>query len=651
MLNISNLSVNFSGDYLFKGVNFVVNKKDRIGLVGKNGVGKSTILKVICGLQTPFSGQVDHKPDIRIAYLPQEISVTGSNSVFDETKLAFSELNDLEKRIEEINRELEQREDYESSSYHDLLDELNTAHTRLSHFDADKVDSMVEKVLKGLGFNQDEFERSISTFSGGWQMRVELAKLLLTKPDVLLLDEPTNHLDIESILWVESFFKSFEGALMLISHDRMFLDNVTNRTIEIVNGRIYDYKAPYSKFLTLREERLQQQEAAFKNQQQYIKQQERFIERFRAKNTKAKQVQSKIKQLDKIERIQFDEVDDSTIRFLFPPAPRSGELVAEFRGMRKAFGDNVVFEDVDLKIVRGERLAFVGKNGMGKSTMVRILVGQESNEGLARLGHKTALGYYAQIQENTLDQSLTVMQTVENEATGDWTKQSRLRGLLGSFLFKEDDIDKKVKVLSGGEKSRLALAKLILNEINLLILDEPTNHLDMSAKEMLKNALLAYDGTLIVVSHDRSFLQGLTDRTIEFQKGQIKEHLGSIDEFLNNHSLDSFREFEEDKKPRTVVAKAAPSQNKISYEEKKETGRRVRQLQKEVRRLERSIEDLEANLDELEAKLSDPSSIDVGSNENKDLFFQHAELKREIDRKMAQWERASNEKESLESKL
>ena len=533
MISVNGISIHFTGTDLFKNLSFVINEKDRIGLVGKNGVGKSTLLKILAKEQEPSSGSISIPQGKSIGYLPQEIKIDSSKTILDETLTVFEEQLCLNSEIENINRQLEDRTDYESDSYAQLIQELTEKHEQLQLLGADKAEGEVEKVLKGLGFKDQDFNRSIAEFSGGWQMRVELAKLLLKMPTLLLLDEPTNHLDIESILWLEDFFKNYPGALIMISHDRMFLDNVTNRTIEIVNSRIYDYKSPYSKFLELRADRLSTQEAAFRNQQKYIADQERFIERFKAKNTKAKQAQSKMKQLEKLERIEFDDVDTNSIQFRFPDAPRSGDVVVGGKGLSKSYSENKVLSNIDIEIERGEKIAFVGKNGQGKSTMVKMIMGQEDCDGDLKIGHNVEIGYYAQVQENTLDESKTVLATIEDIATDEWAKISKIRGLLGAFLFGPDDVDKKVKVLSGGEKSRLALAKLLLKPVNLLILDEPTNHLDIASKEVLKSALKSYNGTLILVSHDRDFLQGLTDRTYEFSDQKTKEHIGEIGEFLH----------------------------------------------------------------------------------------------------------------------
>lgn len=639
MINISRISVFVSGKDLFTDLAFMIKAKDRIGLTGKNGAGKSTLLKIIAGTQKPTSGSVDVSPGKTIGYLPQEMNFEYGQTVFDETLSVFKEVLDLEKELEDINHQLETRTDYESQGYSDLIERLNDVHNRLGTLDSEKIDSKVEKILKGLGFKREEFDRPMSEFSGGWQMRVELAKILLTEPDLILLDEPTNHLDIESILWLEDYFNNYPGAIMMVSHDKRFLDNVTNRTIEIVFGKIYDYKVPYSKYLIQRQERYDQQIATFKNQQKYIEQQERFIERFRAKNTKAKAVQSKIKQLDKIERIEMDEFETAKISFHFPPAPRSGQLAINLEKLGKSYGDKTVLQDVNLKVLRGDRIAFVGKNGMGKSTLVKIINKETNCDGVLDLGHNVKLGYYAQIQEKTLDKDATVLEVLENEATGEWTKGHKLRGLLGAFLFSDSDIDKKVKVLSGGEKSRLALARLLLHEVNLLILDEPTNHLDMSAKDVLKQALLNYDGTLIVVSHDRDFLEDLTDKTYEFTNRNIKEHLGGISEFLEKYKLDHFREFESSKPTsapeKTKQVETKPKKN--DYQDRKDRDKQIRQINKSISNCEKRIAEIESEMEELEKIMSDPSFYEK-EEDSKVVFFKHSELKATLDRKLKEWE-------------
>lgn len=657
VISINSISVSFSGIDLFKDLAFVINERDRIGLVGKNGVGKSTLLKVILGWQNVDTGSVAIPDGKKIGYLPQEMVFDSDQTIWTETLKAFDELNRLRKREEEIQQELIERTDYESESYHKIIDELGAIHIRMDVIDDGKGEQKAEQILLGLGFKREELSRLISEFSGGWQMRVELAKLILQQPDLLLLDEPTNHLDIDSIMWLEDFFKEYPGAIMMISHDRMFLDNITNRTVEIVNGRIYDYGVSYSKFVQLRQERIDQQKAAYDNQQKYIAQQERFIERFKAKNTKAKQAQSKQKALDKIERVSIDETDSSRIHFRFPPAPRSGDVPLRARELSKSYGNKTIFSDAQFDLFRGDRVAFVGRNGQGKSTMIKMIVGEQEGVGELKIGHNVQIGYYAQIQEKTLDHDATVESIIENEATGELAKINRVRALLGAFLFGPEDYDKKVRVLSGGEKSRLALAKLLLKECNLLILDEPTNHLDIAAKEVLKQALIDYNGTLIVVSHDREFLQGLTDRTFEFRDGRVKEHLGSIDDFLANYQIASFREFEgqkkEDKKaqkieevkPKVEAPKAAVSA--LSNNEKREKEKDRKRLKNTLSTLEKKIEEAELAIAELETKMSDPSLVE----QNQNMFFEHAETQKKLDEYMHRWEKTGEELDQLNELL
>lgn len=632
MISINNVSVSFSGIDLFKDISLVINERDRIGLVGKNGVGKSTLLKIMLGLQQPDTGALAIPDGKVIGYLPQEMVFDSRQTVWTETMRAFKEVNDLKARENEIQHQLATRTDYESDGYSKLIDDLGTVHHRLELIDDGKGEQKAEQVLVGLGFPRSDFSRNITEFSGGWQMRVELAKLILQQPDLLLLDEPTNHLDIDSILWLEDFFKEYPGAIVMISHDRMFLDNITNRTVEIVKGKIYDYSVAYSKFMVLRQERIDQQRAAFDNQQKFIAQQERFIERFKAKNTKATQAQSKQKQLDKLERVEVDDSDHSSIQFRFPPAPRSGDVVVKARGAGKAYGQKVILNDVQFDIFRGERVAFVGKNGQGKSTLVKLIVGEEAGTGELKTGHNVELGYYAQIQEKTLDHEATVEQTIEREATGDLAKISRVRGLLGAFLFGPDDFDKKVKVLSGGEKSRLALARLLLKQCNLLILDEPTNHLDIGAKEVLKKALMDYNGTLIVVSHDREFLQGLTQRTFEFAAGNVREHIGTIDDFLGNYHIKSFRDFETEKKQ----PKPAPTPKPQPERDRKE--KEQRKLKTQLESIERKVSEAEAAVAELETKLSEPSI--ARSPDFARLAGEHQKAQLHLESLMAEWEAA-----------
>lgn len=657
MVQVNNISVSFNGHNLFDGITFLINNKDRIGLVGKNGVGKSTLLKVIMGLQQTDGGDISKSSDVTIGYLPQEIKTESDKSVYDETLTVFEEELRTQREIEQINVQLSERTDYESDEYHQLIHDLTERTERLQVLDTSKMESQVERVLKGLGFKPEDFHRALNTFSGGWQMRVELAKLLLKQHNLLLLDEPTNHLDIEAIMWLEEYFSNYPGAILMISHDRTFLDNITNRTIEIVFGRIYDYKANYSKFFELREERLETQRNAIKNQQKYVADQEKFIERFRYKASKAKQAQSKLKQLEKMDLIDTDELDTSSIQFHFPPAPRSGDVVLKAESLSKAYGEKQVLNNIDFQVDRGERLAFVGQNGQGKSTLVKLIAEQLGFDGELKLGHNVKVGYYAQVQENTLNQEETVFETIDNMAIGEWRSVSRIRSLLGAFLFGDADIDKKVKVLSGGEKSRLALAKLLLEPVNLLILDEPTNHLDMASKEVLKEALLHFGGTLILVSHDRDFLQGLTNRTFEFAGGKIKEHLGDINEFLLKHESESFREVEKgQKEPKKQVEnkkKAEPEQKskepKLSYEERKELDKAIRKLRNAVQSREKKIESHELAIEELETELAKPEIVS-DPDKSKSLFFKHSDLKKELDQYMVQWEELQAELEEMETK-
>jgi len=636
-----------SGKELFANLSFMIREKDRIGLVGKNGAGKSTLLKIIAKALDPTSGTVDISSEKRVGYLPQEMNWEYDKTVFGETQEVFKEVLDLEQELKDINVQFVERTDYESDSYSGLIERLNEIHAKLGTMESEKMESKIEKVLKGLGFYREDFDKPLAEFSGGWQMRVELAKILLTEPDLLLLDEPTNHLDIESILWLEEYFQGYPGAIVMVSHDRRFLDNITNRTIEIVFGKIYDYKSAYSQYLILRQERYDTQIATFKNQQKHIDQQEKFISRFKAKASKSKQVQSKIKMLDKIDRIEMDEFDESSIQFRFPPAPRSGAVVIEANDVDKHYEDKHVLKNLNFKIQRGDRIAFVGKNGMGKTTLVKLITGEEKGTGELILGHNVAQGYYAQVQEKTLRKDATVLETLEDEATGDWTKTNKLRGLLGAFLFRDSDIDKKVKVLSGGEKSRLALARLLLVENNLIILDEPTNHLDMRAKDVLKQALQDFDGTLIIVSHDRDFLSELTTKTFEFTPTGTKEHLGDISEFLDKYKYEHFRELEQTSKAEKKAAlKKADTpepaeKEKRSYEDKKTQEKEERQLRSDLNKVEKKIEKLELELAEMENKMSDPTFYDGENEASKKMFFEHAEIQKNLDINMQEWEAIS----------
>jgi ATP-binding cassette subfamily F protein 3 len=639
MVGINELTVNFGERYLFNKISFIVNKNDRIGLVGKNGAGKSTLLKIIAGEAQSDGGNISFPSGYKVGYLPQDMDFAHGNTVMEEAKSVFKEVNEINEKIDEINHQLATREDYESDSYMELLNNLNDYNERLQLIDGFNVEANIETILKGLGFLSSDFNRLTDEFSGGWRMRVELAKILLSNADVLLLDEPTNHLDIESIQWLEDFLKVYAGGVMLVSHDRAFLDNVTNRTIEISLGKVYDYKAPYTKYLNLRKERREQQMAAYNNQQKQIQDTERFIERFRSKASKAVQVQSRIKQLEKIDRIEIEEEDTTTMRFSFPPAPSSGKVTVEAHGVGKSFGDNQVFSNVDFFIERGKKVAFVGKNGEGKTTMIRSIVGELEHEGELKLGHNVELAYFAQNQAEELDKEKTVFEVIDEAAHGEVRKN--IRNLLGSFMFGEEEITKKVKVLSGGERARVALCKLLLEPVNLLILDEPTNHLDILSKDVLKQALMNYDGTLVVISHDRDFLDGLTEEMYEFSGGNVKQFLGGVYEFLQTKKADTIREFEHKEKEVTKTQKVA-SDNKLSYEEKKQKDRDIRKTQNTINKLEKKISELEEKIEEFNKLLADPSSY------SDDLLKEYNDVKIDLDEAMKGWEESQSALEKLQ---
>ena len=555
MISIEGLSVAFGGNTLFDNITYVINKKDRIALVGKNGAGKSTMLKIIAGLQAPTSGNVNMPKDLTVGYLPQQMNLSDTRTVMEEAEQAFSHIFELQSRIERMNTELSERTDYESEYYQELIERVSNANEQLALIGASNYQAEIEKTLIGLGFTREDFGRDTSEFSGGWRMRIELAKLLLQRPDVLLLDEPTNHLDIESIQWLESFLSTRANAVVLVSHDRAFIDNVTTRTIEISLGRIYDYQVNYSRYVVLRQERLEQQMRAYENQQKQIQDTEAFIERFRYKATKSVQVQSRIKQLAKLERVEVDEVDTSRLNLKFPPAPRSGDYPIIAEGVGKNYGSHVVFSNATFTIKRGEKVAFVGKNGEGKSTLVKCIMGEISYTGTLKIGHNVKIGYFAQNQASLLDESITVFDTIDRVAVGDI--RTKIRDILGAFMFGGEASDKKVKVLSGGEKTRLAMIRLLLEPVNLLILDEPTNHLDMRTKDVLKQAIRDFNGTVILVSHDREFLDGLVSKVYEFGGGQVREHLGGIYDFLESRKLASLRELEQ----RATVSKTEKDGN------------------------------------------------------------------------------------------
>ena len=643
MISINNLTVAYGGFTLLNEINFHVSESDKIGLVGKNGAGKSTILKLICGLQSPTSGKVAVPTGLKIGYLPQIMEHHRGRSVIDEAMTAFAEMFDLEAELERITLELSERQDYESDAYQNLIIRMNEVNDRLEYTRDDNPQVLAEKTLVGLGFRYDELSRPTETFSQGWNMRIELAKILLSKPDVLLLDEPTNHLDIESIEWLEGYLKDYKGSLVLISHDRKFLDNVTNRTVEIMVGRIHDYKVPYSKYLELRKERLEQQRAAYENQQRMIEKTEEFIEKFRYKPTKSNQVQSRVKQLEKLERIEVDIEDRSALSVKFPPAPRSGDIAYKGTDLKVGYGTKVVFDDACIEVRRGEKVALVGRNGEGKTTLMRVIMRElDPMDGESKVGHNVSIGYYAQNQEDILDKEDTVFGTLDRIAVGDI--RTKLRDILGAFLFKGEDIDKKVAVLSGGERARLAMAKLILKPYNLLALDEPTNHMDIRSKDILKQALKAYDGTLIIVSHDRDFLDGLVDKLYEFRDGKVKEHLGGVQEFLERRKLENLNELERhykvvEEKPVEVVQKKEEA--KQEYQAKKYISKEEKKIRNRISFLEKGIEQIESKMKEIEAVLSNPGPGD----DVMELTRAYLENKRELDFKMEEWEKLN---ESLE---
>ena len=649
MISINSLTVAYGGFTLLDDISFHISENDKIGLVGKNGAGKSTILKLVCGLQKPTSGKIEMPSDLRIGYLPQIMEHHKGKSVIDEAMTAFSELFSMEDELNSIMDELSSREDYDSPEYQKLIVRMNDVNDRLAYTKSESPRVAAEKTLLGLGFKYEELSRPTETFSQGWNMRIELAKILLSKPDVLLLDEPTNHLDIESIEWLEDYLKAYKGSLVLISHDRKFLDNITNRTVEIMLGHIHDYKVPYSQYLELRKERIAQQKAAYENQQRMIEKTEDFIERFRYKPTKSNQVQSRIKQLDKLDRIEVDLEDNSALTVKFPPAPRSGDVVFKAENLslgypaRDGHGEKVVFTGADIEVRRGEKVALVGRNGEGKTTLMRAVMGElEPLAGTAKTGYNVNIGYYAQNQEDILDKNDTVFGTLDRIATGDI--RTKLRDILAAFLFKGEDIDKKVAVLSGGERARLAMAKLILKPYNLLALDEPTNHMDIRSKDILKQALKAYDGTLIIVSHDRDFLDGLVDKLYEFRDGKVTEHLGGVEDFLRKRRLESLNELErkarlpENEKP----VEKAPTASRQEYQQKKFISKEERRVRNRIAFLEKGIEETETKMKSIEAVLAAPGP----SDDIMELTRQYLELKRDQDAKTSEWE---NLVESLES--
>ncbi|MBE6203898.1 MAG: ABC-F family ATP-binding cassette domain-containing protein [Rikenellaceae bacterium] len=642
MISLDNLTVSYGGWTLFDNISFLINEKDRIGLVGKNGAGKTTLLRIITGEQQPTEGAVTINGECTIGYLPQQMRVADTTTLKAETEKAFDEVLRLEAEIERLTAEIATRTDYESEQYEELLHRLNEAQDRYHILGGETREADIEKTLLGLGFKRTDFSRATSEFSGGWRMRIELAKLLLRRPSIFLLDEPTNHLDIESIQWLEEYLRNYNGAVLLISHDRAFLDNVTTRTVELSLGHIYDYKVPYSKFVELRAERRAQQMAAYENQQRMIEKTEEFIEKFRYKPTKSNQVQSRIKQLERLERIEVEEEDLATLNIKFPPAPRSGQIVAEVKEVGKAFGEKRIFSDFTFTLERGQKIALVGRNGEGKTTMARMLIGElEQTEGEIKLGANVNIGYYAQNQDDLMDGEFTVFDTLDRVAVGDI--RTRLRDILGAFLFRGEDIDKKVKVLSGGERSRLAMARLMLEPYNLLVLDEPTNHMDMRSKDILKRALQKYDGTVVVVSHDRDFLDGIVDRVYEFRDGGVKEYLGGIYYFLEKRKVESLQEIERKEAPAASAAPKETSTGKLSYEQRKEQ-------EKLLRKLRKAVESIEAELAETEQKIAEYDEKFASATEyNEADYAAYNDLKAQYDRQMHEWEKASYELEITEN--
>ena len=648
MISVEGLKVEFNATPLFEDVTYVINKKDRIALVGKNGAGKSTMLKILAGLQQPTSGVVALPKDTTIGYLPQVMVLADKNTVMQEAEKAFEHIFDMQKELERMNQELAERTDYESEDYHKLIDRFTHENERFLMMGGTNFHAEIERTLVGLGFKREDFDRPTSEFSGGWRMRIELAKLLLRQPDVLLLDEPTNHLDIESIQWLETFLSTRANAVVLVSHDRAFINNVTTRTIEISCGHIYDYKVSYDQYVILRKERREQQQRAYENQQKQIQDTEDFIERFRYKATKAVQVQSRIKQLEKIERIEVDEEDNSALRLKFPPASRSGSYPVICEDVQKKYGNHVVFHDVNLTINRGDKVAFVGKNGEGKSTLVKCIMNEIDFDGKLLIGHNVQIGYFAQNQAQMLEGEFTVFDTIDRVAVGDI--RNKIRDILGAFMFGGEASDKKVKVLSGGERSRLAMIKLLLQPVNLLILDEPTNHLDMRSKDVLKEAIREFEGTVILVSHDRDFLDGLATKVYEFGSGLVKEHLGGIYEFLQRKKLEDLNELQKSipsggSATSTIAeSQGVVSDNKLSYEAQKELNKKIKKMEKQVADCEKAIEELESAIAIVETKMG---TVEGASDMS--LYEQHQKLKMQLDRTVEEWEQSSIELDEIKT--
>ena len=658
MLSIENITVEFGGFTLLDKISFVLNKNERVALTGKNGAGKSTLLKIMAGIQQATSGNVSTLKDITIGYLPQQMKLDDSRTVMEEASLAFEHLQKMEKELNQLHNEMAERTDYESDAYHKIIEKATDLQELLQISDIHNFEAKVEKTLMGLGFSRNDFTRPTREFSGGWRMRIELAKILLQSPEVLLLDEPTNHLDIESIQWLENFLLNEANAVMLVSHDRAFLDAVTNRTIEVLLGDIHDYKVNYSKYVDLRKERREQQIRAFENQQKQIKDTEDFIERFRYKPTKSNQVQSRIKQLEKIERIEVDEIDSSRLNLKFPPAPRSGSYPVVMEDLSKSYGDHTVIKDVNLTIERGEKIAFVGKNGEGKSTLVKCIMSEIDYGGKLELGHNVSIGYFAQNQAQMLDDNLSVFETIDDVAVGDI--RTKVRDILGAFMFGGEASDKKVKVLSGGERSRLAMIRLLLEPVNLLILDEPTNHLDLASKDVLKKAILEFDGTAIIVSHDRDFLDGLVNKVYEFGGGKVLEHIGGIYDYLSKKKLDSLQQLEitnsaskaaaQSKAAQTKVNASVSSEtttdqpvNKLSYQQQKELNSKIRKVERQIEDIEKKIESHENEISVMETYLATPEGAS-----DMDYLQKYVEVKAKLDKVMNKWERMTLELEKLQ---
>lgn len=658
MVSIENITVEFGGFTLLDRISFVLNKNERVALVGKNGAGKSTLLKIMAGLQSPTHGNISFPKEVSVGYLPQQMKLSDSRTVKEEASMAFDHLQKMERELEELHRAMAERTDYESDAYESIIQRATDMQELLQMSGIHNFEAEVEKTLTGLGFTRSDFTRPTHEFSGGWRMRIELAKILLQAPDVLLLDEPTNHLDIESIQWLENFLATHANAVMLVSHDRAFLDAVTNRTIEILLGDIHDYRVNYSKYVGLRQERREQQLRAYENQQKQIKETEDFIERFRYKATKSNQVQSRIKQLAKIDRIEVDEVDSSRLNLKFPPAPRSGSYPVIMEDLQKKYGDHLVFQDVTLTIERGEKIAFVGKNGEGKSTLVKCIMQEIDHGGKLTLGHNVKIGYFAQNQAQLLDENRSVFETIDDVAVGDI--RTKIRDILGAFMFGGEASEKRVKVLSGGERSRLAMIRLLLEPVNLLILDEPTNHLDLASKDVLKKAITEFDGTAIIVSHDRDFLDGLVNKVYEFGGGKVNEHIGGIYDYLSAKKLDNLQQLELSKSPVTTKESDTSSKNetretvqngkadeqpvysKLSYQQQKELNRQQRKLEKQIKETEDQIETLEGTIFQLEQELATSEGAS-----NATMLQNYLETKTRLDRTMNNWERLTLELEKF----